>query len=275
MVKYLARAKVNLCLHIVGQRSDGMHLLDSIVVFPEIGDVLSGAAAHTLSLHIDGPFGQNLKGGADNLVLRAARAMSAPATALHLQKNLPLAAGIGGGSADCAATIRLLSDMWGIPHPAQDVLARLGADVPACMTAHPKRMQGIGDILAPLPALPDFWIVLVNADQSVATSTVFTALDKRQNVGISDLPSNFANTPEFFAFLSKQRNDMCRAAVTICPIIQDVLTELQAVENCALARMSGSGGTCFGLFEQPDTAQAAAQEIQERHPDWWVEMAKV
>ncbi len=275
MVKYLARAKVNLCLHIVAQRRDGLHLLDSLVVFPEIGDIIEGKASDTLRLHIDGPFGQNLEAEPDNLVLRAAHAMSPPPTALHLQKNLPLAAGIGGGSADCAATIRLLSDMWDIPHPAQDVLAHLGADVPACMTAHPIRMQGIGDILSPLPNLPDFWMVLVNANQSVNTAAVFAALDKRQNAEIADLPSDFADTIDFFNFLSKQRNDMYRAATGICPVIQDVLTELHAINACALARMSGSGGTCFGLFETPATAQAAVQDIQARHPDWWVQMAKV
>ena len=208
MPQELARAKVNLCLHVTGQRDDGLHLLDSIVVFPAIGDTLEAAPADTLTLEIDGPFGEGLSAGADNLVLRAARLLGGKGATLRLHKNLPVASGIGGGSADAAACVRLLCDMWGVPAPSIDALATLGADVPVCLGQSPVRMAGIGEVLTPLPKLPEFWMVLVNAGQGVETGAVFKAMQKRDHAGIGDIPDSFPTIESLFEFLVAQRNDM-------------------------------------------------------------------
>ncbi len=271
----LARAKVNLCLHVTGRRDDGMHLLDSIVVFPAMGDVLEAEFGDSLTLKIDGPFGEELDAGADNLVIRAARMLSDRGAALRLRKNLPVASGIGGGSADAAACIRLLSDMWDIDGPSLEELARLGADVPVCMAQAPTRMSGTGEKLVPIPSIPTFWIVLANAGQGVETGAVFGAITSRDNAGLANLPESFPEVSDLFDFLRGQRNDMQVAAIEICPIIADVLSALDNTQNCALSRMSGSGGTCFGLFYNEKGATAAAMDIRENHSDWWVVSAEV
>lgn len=273
MLQDLARAKVNLCLHVTGQRDDGLHLLDSLVVFPDVGDVLRVAPADTLTLDIDGPFAGDLKG--DNLVLQAARLLSDRGAAIGLEKNLPVASGIGGGSADAAAALRVLSNLWGIAIPAGDTLSGLGADVPVCMKQHPVRMQGIGDILTPLPPLPAFWIVLVNSGEGVNTGAVFQTMETRQNPPISTLRKAFPDCASLFAYLGQQRNDMQGAASRMSPVINTVLAQLSATPGCALARMSGSGGTCFGLYRTQDAAEAAAKAIQSAQPDWWVAAARV
>ncbi len=271
----LARAKVNLCLHVIGQREDGMHLLDSIVVFPAVGDVLEASAADNLTLKIDGPFGSGLDAGDGNLVTRAARTLGDKGAALRLRKNLPVASGIGGGSADAAASIRLLTDMWDVDVPSLEKLTDLGADVPACMAQAPTRMSGIGEKLVALPAMPNFWIVLANAGQGVETGAVFGAMKSRDNAGLSDIPESFQTVDNLFDYLRAQRNDMQAAAIEKCPIIADVLAAISATRNCALSRMSGSGGTCFGLFESEVDAVAAANEVRRSNPNWWVVSAEV
>lgn len=271
MLTEVARAKVNLCLHITGRRDDGMHLLDSVVVFPEIGDVLTATASENLSLDIDGPFGAGLSG--DNLILQAARLMGVSAK-LHLTKNLPVASGIGGGSADGAASVRLLSELTGSPMPSIQELSALSADIPVCLSQTPTRMRGIGESLSPLPPLPLFWIVLVNAGQEVNTGQVFAKMQSRDNSSIV-MPERFADFDGFVSFLSEQRNDMQSAAIGTCPIIADVLGAIAETQDCALVRMSGSGGTCFGLYATESTATKAASQIQSCHPDWWTKPAKV
>lgn len=275
MAQELARAKVNLCLHVTGRRADGMHLLDSIVVFPDVGDVLKAETADKLSLAIDGPFGANLDAGTDNLVIRTAQMLSSKGAKLNLHKNLPVAAGIGGGSADAAACIRLFSKIWDMDTPPLDRLVELGADVPVCLMQVPVQMSGFGDILTPLPPLPRFWIVLVNSGQGVETSAVFKAMKSRDNATISNLPDSFPTPKVLFDFLRAQRNDMQASAINICPEITDVLKALEFTTNCELARMSGSGGTCFGLYETEEDALAASLEIRASHQDWWVVSAKV
>jgi 4-diphosphocytidyl-2-C-methyl-D-erythritol kinase len=271
----LARAKVNLCLHVTGRREDGMHLLDSIVVFPAMGDVLEAEIGDSLTLEINGPFGKGLDAGADNLVIRAARILGNEGAALRLRKNLPVASGIGGGSADAAACIRLLSNMWNVDVPSLESLTDLGADVPVCMAQAPTHMSGIGEKLTPIPAMPKFWIVLANAGQGVETGAVFKAMTSRDSAGLSSLPESFLTVESLFDFLRAQRNDMQAAAIEICPVIAEVLNALEAAQNCALSRMSGSGGTCFGLFDNEAGAAAAALEIGGNHPDWWVVSAEV
>lgn len=258
----LARAKVNLSLHITGKRADGYHLLDSIVVFPEVGDVLQRGGK---GLRISGPFGAGLSAD-DNLVQKAAALLGVPPD-IHLEKNLPVASGIGGGSADAAATLRLMAD-GALP----DGLS-LGADVPACLLSKPLRMQGIGEQLTLLPPLPDYAIVLVNSGDPVSTAAIFAGLKRVDNSASMDIPADLT-APEFFAFLTKQRNDMQQAATQICPSISNVLAALKSQKGCALARMSGSGGTCFGLFETLAQAKNAAAEIKRTEPAWWAVAAK-
>ncbi len=258
----LARAKVNLSLHITGKRADGYHLLDSIVVFPEIGDVLTHEGK---GLSIGGPFAAGLPLH-KNLISDAAALLGASPD-IHLEKNLPIASGIGGGSADAAATLRLLAK-GAVP----DGLS-LGADVPACVISKPLRMQGIGEQLTLLPSLPDYAIVLANNGAPVSTAAVFAALEQVDNPASPTLPEGL-NTAAFFSFIAGQRNDMQRAAGQLCPNISDVLKALHGQQNCALARMSGSGGTCFGLFETVAEAKGAAAEIKRAQPGWWVVAAK-
>lgn len=271
----LARAKVNLCLHVTGQREDGMHLLDSIVVFPDVGDELQAEPSQALALAIDGPFGANLDDGDDNLIIRAARMLSNQGARLRLRKNLPVASGIGGGSADAAACIRLLSNMWDVDIPSVERLANLGADVPVCLAQVSVRMSGIGENLTPLPNLPSFWIVLVNVGQGVETGAVFKAMTSRDNASMSSIPEDFKSSEALFEFLRAQRNDMQASAIEICPAIADALEALEATDKCALARMSGSGGTCFGLYATNDDALAASRAISANNPDWWVVSAQV
>ncbi|OUS04382.1 4-(cytidine 5'-diphospho)-2-C-methyl-D-erythritol kinase [Rhodobacterales bacterium 52_120_T64] len=271
----LARAKVNLCLHVTGRREDGMHLLDSIVVFPAVGDMLEASEADDLTLEIAGPFGNGLDAGDGNLVIRAARMLSNKGAALRLRKILPVASGIGGGSADAAASIRMLTDLWDVNSPALETLTDLGADVPVCMAQVPTRMSGIGEKLAALPTLPKFWIVLCNARQGVETGAVFRAMKSRDNPSLSQTPESFPTVDNLFEYLRAQRNDMQTAAIESCPIIADVLSAIEATRNCALSRMSGSGGTCFGLYAAEVAADEAAKEICENHPDWWVVSAQV
>ena len=280
-----APAKVNLYLHIGGRRADGYHLLNSLVVFPAVGDRVSTApgsvaerSGQGLSLEIDGPFGVYLSAEPDNLVLRAARALAAahrltPNAALRLKKNLPIASGIGGGSSDAAAALHLLSRLWDVTIP--DALAlTLGADVPVCLTApRPHLMAGIGERLTAAPSMPECWMVLANPNVAVATGAVFAALDQRDKPPGPPLPA--AGLPDFPAlidWLAHQRNDLQSAAISICPAIAEVLA---ALGDASIARMSGSGASCFALYANEAGAEAQSKRLRRTHPDWWVAVAPV
>jgi 4-diphosphocytidyl-2-C-methyl-D-erythritol kinase len=269
-----APAKVNLYLHVTDRRADGYHLLDSLVVFAGIGDVLEATCSDTLSLRVEGPFAAGLADEPDNLVLRAARASAAaadvPARArLVLHKNLPVASGIGGGSADAAAALRLLNRLWDL-RPDPSAMARLalalGADVPVCLAGRASRMSGIGEQLAAAPRLPDCGILLVNPGVAVATADVFRA---RRGVWSSSapLPASWPDATSLADRLRQLHNDLEPAAVALQPVIGKVLAALTEIAGCRLARMSGSGATCFGLFDTPEIAAHAAAQIQ--HPGWW------
>jgi 4-diphosphocytidyl-2-C-methyl-D-erythritol kinase len=268
----MGRAKVNLFLHILGRRpEDGYHLLDSLAVFPPIGDVVSAVPASGLSLHLTGPFGAMLATEPDNLVLRAANALAAaagraPAVRLTLDKRLPVASGIGGGSADAAATLRLLAQLWGVAADLPALAAGLGADVPVCLDQVPARMGGVGGALGPAPALPKAGIVLVNPGIHVATGMVFRA---RQGAygSVAALPARWADAAAMAADLTMLRNDLQPAAVALHPPIGHVLAALAADPACLLARMSGSGATCFGLYADPASALRAASALA--RPGWW------
>lgn len=274
-IEVFAPAKLNLALHVTGQRADGYHLLDSLVVFAGVGDRVTAAPAGTLSLTVTGPEGAGLSAGDDNLVLRAARAFGARRGArITLDKRLPVASGIGGGSADAAATLTALSRLWNLPLPGAEKVLALGADVPVCLAGRPARMGGIGEALARPPALPDMAVVLVNPRVAVATPAVFRALARKDNAPLEPPPPAFATVGDLSAWLARQRNDLEAPAISLSPVIADVLHAIEAT-GPLLARMSGSGATCFGIFPTIGEAAAAAARIAARNAGWWVEAAPV
>jgi len=267
MLRSFAPAKVNLFLHVTGKRADGYHLLDSLAVFPAIGDEVTATQAATLSLTIDGPFGAPLQAEPDNLLLRAARALHPSAgAALTLTKNLPVASGIGGGSADAAAALRLLSRLWNLQTKLHEPALTLGADVPVCLARQPARMGGIGDILAPAPQLPPFGILLANPGIAVPTPAVFRARSGPFTPPAT-LPAAWPNAAAMAATLTACTNDLQTPAITLQPIIADLLTTLTLLPGALLARMSGSGATCFAIFATPAAAAHAATLIP--NPSWW------
>lgn len=278
-----AHAKINLHLHVVGRRDDGFHLLDSLVVFAGVYDRLSAGPADGLSLSVGGPFGEALRGDdmSSNLVLRAARLLhagfgDAPAgAALLLEKTLPVASGIGGGSADAAACLRLLCRLWAERRPEREpdparlhsIATSLGADVPVCLAQTPARMGGIGELLAPAPEMPDCFMVLVNCGLAVSTPSVFAARAPGFRPP-ARLPEYWSDAAAMAADLRLLSNDLEQAAIALCPAIADVLTAIGAQPGCLLSRMSGSGATCFGLFATRPAADTAADRL--RRPGWWV-----
>lgn len=268
-----APAKINLALHVTGRRADGYHLLDSLVAFAGVGDVVTAEPAGGLSLAVTGPEAAGLSSGDDNLVLRAARAFDAPGGArLVLEKHLPQASGIGGGSADAAAALRVLAGLWGraLPDPARVLV--LGADVPVCLAGRTTRMGGIGEVLAKAPHLPPVHAVLCNPRQPLETPAVFAALQRRDNPPLPDLPG-WRDAVELAGWLGTTRNDLEAAAIAAAPVVARVLDALAAQEGCLLARMSGSGATCFGLFAGAQGAEAAARRIARAEPGWWLRAA--
>ena len=274
-LRELAPAKINLFLHVTGKRADGYHYLDSVVVFAGAADVLTVEPAEDFSLSLTGPFAAALEGEANNLVLRAGRALArwegmAPAAHLTLEKNLPVASGIGGGSADAAAALRLLSRFWNLDIPRADLLAiaaRLGADVPVCLTTRQTRMSGIGEILSEAPVPPRCGILLVNPGLSLATPDVFAARSGGFSPPDALLPEAWMSAATMASDLSRLRNDLEPAAIGLCPAIADVLAAMKETYGFLLARMSGSGATCFGIYPSPETARAAATALA--RPGWW------
>ncbi|MFZ5965244.1 4-(cytidine 5'-diphospho)-2-C-methyl-D-erythritol kinase [Thalassococcus sp. BH17M4-6] len=268
-----APAKVNLSLYLTGLRDDGYHLIDSLVVFAEVGDDLSVSPARELRLQVDGLFAKGVPTDAANLVLRAAeqlremRGVTAGA-AIRLTKNLPHGGGIGGGSSDAACAIRLLSELWGCaPLTAQEALP-LGADVPVCLTApRAMRMRGIGEVLTPAPMQPTGWLVLVNPGVGVPTGRVFDLHDRLNE--FSSIGMDAPGTGRFADWLAQQRNDLTPVAChpDIAPVVQDVLAALRGWSD--IAEMSGSGSTCWGWFDAEETATDCAAGIAADHPDWW------
>lgn len=275
-VTEFAPAKVNLCLHVTGQRADSYHLLDSLVVFAGVGDTVTAAPAAGLSLAIAGPEGGTLGNDPGNLVLKAARAIGVDA-ALGLWKALPVASGIGGGSADAAAALRALSRLTGKPLPNPDAVLALGADVPVCLTGAPSRMRGVGEVLSPLPRLPALWVVLANPRVPVPTPAVFAALSLRDNPPVPDIPPDSLRSAAGFAawLAAATRNDLAAPAQGLAAGLATVQAALAATTGCLLARMSGSGGTHFGLYASETAASEAARALSASWPDWWVAPAAV
>ncbi len=265
--KAFAPAKINLTLHVTGQRADGYHLLDSLVMFASVGDRITARAADKTSLIVNGPMAAGVPQGSSNLALRAAELMGVTAS-VRLYKNLPHAAGLGGGSSDAAATLRALSQLSGRPVP--DNAIDLGADIPVCLLAKSARMRGIGDEITPAPDLPRLYAVLVNPNLPVPTATVFKQLKKRDNAPMpTDLPK-LKKASSLIEWLGGMRNDLQSAAIKAEPGIAQVFNALEVTPGCLLMRMSGSGGTCFGLYANRETAASAAGRLREEYPGWWV-----
>lgn len=267
MVKVLAPAKVNLTLHVTGRREDGHHILDSLVMFADKGDRITLSPSDTTTLSVDGPLAEGVPVDDSNLMIRAARLMGVSA-AMRLRKKLPHAAGIGGGSSDAAATLRALSEFSGKPIP--ETAIQLGADVPVCLLARTARMRGIGQVVEPVPEMPTLHAVLVNPRLPVLTREVFRRLKKHDNPPMPDELPTGGTAAELIEWLGEMRNDLEAPAIEAEPVIRQVFDTLAVTPGCALARMSGSGGTCFGLYSDAETAASAAGRLKEQHPGWWV-----
>ncbi len=267
-----ALAKINLSLHVVGRRHDGYHLLDSLVSFADIGDSLDFRHARELSLVACGRFSLALPDDRDdNLVVRAARWFKRSAgAAITLEKSLPVASGMGGGSADAAATIRGLARLWNVPVPPAAETEFLGADVPVCMESVTARVRGTGEIIEPVTCLPPFPIVLVNPGRRVHTSLVFGANDVCGSAGDRVVPpSRNLNLADAVEWLGCLRNDLETIAARLEPSIIEVRRALRAT-GAGLVRMTGSGATCFGVYTDRKAARTARSVIQKGQADWWV-----
>lgn len=261
-----AAAKINLTLHVTGQRQDGYHLLDSLVMFADIGDRVT-VGAGTPALHVQGPFAAGVPVGPDNLVMRAAALIGAE-VAVTLDKQLPVAAGIGGGSSDAAACLRAVSRMTGRSVPGD--LMPLGADVPVCLLARAARLRGIGEDVTPIPSIPTLDAVLVNPGVGVSTPEIFRHLENRHNCAMPTRWPHFGTAETLTRWLATQRNDLEGPATAVAPVIEEVLRHIAATKDCGLARMSGSGATCYGLYPDPSRAAAAARMLSRTRPDWWI-----
>lgn len=268
-----APAKINLALHVTGKRPDGYHLLESLVVFTRFGDRLTASLAEADSLHVTGPFGEGLPVDQSNLVSRARDAFReqfplCPPVKLVLEKNLPLASGIGGGSSDAAATLRALSRLCGNDIDLAEIGISLGADVPMCLAARPLIAKGIGENLRPVANMPELPMVLVNPGTHVPTPAVFSELASASNPPLPSLPEKLDFTT-LIAWLNNTRNDLQPAAEALAPAISETMAALQSTVP-AFARMSGSGATCFGIYENRAIAERAAFVIRARSLGWFV-----
>lgn len=280
-----APAKVNLALHVTGRRPDGYHELESLVVFADVADELLVREARKDRFTVTGPFAEAAGSGEGNLVLRALKAFRAQwpghapdALDIELVKNLPVAAGLGGGSADAAAMLRLLAGLGEAEITIRDLMPvalSLGADVPACLVSRPLEVRGVGEILHPLRTFPALHLVLVNPLVPVVTADVFRRLENRQNPPMPPLPDPLTRPAQLGLWLGETRNDLEPPARALVPAIGRLIDGLARCDGAVLARMSGSGGTVFGLFASAAQAHQAAHDIRAQFPGTWVAAAPV
>jgi 4-diphosphocytidyl-2-C-methyl-D-erythritol kinase len=285
-VSVQAYAKINLWLHVVGRRADGYHLLDSLVVFADVGDTVvvslsCDGSTRLFPLVIDGPFAAALPTDHRNLVVRAAEALAMRAgaavspVALRLTKRLPPASGIGGGSADAAATLKALISIWQLSMDGAElgqIALSLGADVPVCLAGRPARVGGVGERIGPAPALPPAWFVLANPGIELATPEVF----RRRSGPFSEpaqVPAALNDAPALASLLATTGNDLTAAAIDLAPQVGEVLAALAALDGALIARMSGSGATCFAMFAAHGKAEAGAARLRAAQPNWWITAA--
>lgn len=277
-ISVLAPAKINLCLHVGWEREDGYHDLESFVTFADYGDRIFLEGADEMSVSVVGPFASGLPDSSDNIVLRAAGLLAgqskvARGARITLQKNLPVASGLGGGSADAAAILRGLSIIWdcGLERKEMHELANsLGADVPVCLYSVTAWIEGRGERVATLPPLPKLPLLLVNPALPLSTAEVFSRLDRRAGVGLALPQARFDDGRSLAAFLRSTTNDLETPARLMAPEIGNVLEEIAGMRGCHIARMSGSGATCFGIFGNRKSLRLAALLLRQSHPQWWV-----
>jgi 4-diphosphocytidyl-2-C-methyl-D-erythritol kinase len=282
-INIFAPAKINLFLHITGRRPDGYHLLDSMVVFADIGDEIAIEDATSFSLTVDGPFGKDLDPTHQNSITAAVHliakfAQHSPQLRVKLTKNLPVASGIGGGSSNAAATLLACQRLWQLPHlpTTEEIVTTLGADVPVCLRRRPTHMKGIGDILSDVGNVPAVDVVLINPGTALPTARVFKSYDGAFSPPLADLPAaGWGNSDELTHLIQTTRNDLEKPAIALIPTIRDVLENLSAQPGCRVARMSGSGATCFGIFPTPAEAKQAALDIAQAHATWWVKAGRL
>lgn len=283
-----APAKVNLTLHITGRSNNGYHTLDSLVVFVSVGDFISGQGLQDrdhISLITTGPIAKDLPEDNENLVLKAAHtlkticlqnALNNKGVILRLHKSLPVMSGLGGGSANAAAVLRVLMQLWQLPPLpllANDPLVALGSDVPVCLSCLPQRLSGIGEKVSPIQGLPPFALTLVKPQAGFTSKRAFACV---KNPNLDPMPKklpNFNDACSFGAWLSAQRNDLETIVTEQLPDVGHVLRKLAQTQHCLLSRMSGSGTTCFGLYESYAQAETAALQIKQHYPDWWIAVA--
>ncbi|MBI4275827.1 MAG: 4-(cytidine 5'-diphospho)-2-C-methyl-D-erythritol kinase [Rhizobiales bacterium] len=276
-----APAKVNLTLRVAGRRADGFHDIESLVVFADLHDRLTFIPGDELGLSLSGPTAAATGPASDNLVLKAALALAREVRGLRtgrfiLDKQLPVAAGLGGGSADAAAALRLLARTNALDTNDPRLMAAAaatGADIPICVDPRARLMRGRGDELSPALQLPRLSAVLANPGTMIATKDVFTAFDAsagyRQRLPAIELDDIPQDHEALLKFLTIHGNDLEPAAITLAPVVAEVLSDMRTLPGCELARMSGSGATCFGIFDESHTA-SAARTLKEKHPAWWV-----
>jgi 4-diphosphocytidyl-2-C-methyl-D-erythritol kinase len=281
-IRVFAAAKINLLLHVGDSRSDGYHELQSIMAFADVGDEVLIAPGEGLTLEIEGPFAEALKGEADNIVLKAARALATRAgiaanAHITLTKNLPISSGLGGGSTDAAATLRGLCKLWHVTLTEADlqgIAISLGSDVPVCLKGRPCWVEGIGEKLSVIPIFPALHVVLANPGVPVSTAHAYRTIRARSGIA-RERPATFRDANALIGFLETANNDLEEPAAAIAPVVRDVMEAFDADDATLLARMSGSGATCFGIYDSPQIAREAAARIAAAHPGWWVKAAKL
>lgn len=288
IIREFAPAKINLTLHITGRREDGFHLLESFVAFADVGDEIAVNVQEGFDISVSGPFAGRLENEPDNIALEAAISFvygfgnRLPGVHVDLVKNLPIAAGMGGGSSDAAAVIRALAYLVDekVSKTAADQLAAgLGADVTVCLDPDAAFMSGIGNIVTPLPKLPEVYAVLVNPNIKMLTGAVFAALAvpgaiRRDEVGLKPEHA-FVDVVDLVEFVSSCRNDLEAPAIRMCREIFEVKEALSGADGCLIARMTGSGATCFGIYDNEQNAHQAAEAISEEAPGWWVRACRL
>lgn len=280
-LREMAAAKINLYLHVTGRRANGYHELDSWVVFAEIGDTLEAAKSDALRVEIQGVYAHSVPKD-DNSIIKAARALAAhykvvQGATITLTKRLPVAAGIGGGSADAAAALRLLVRLWGLAPRAGELealAASLGADVPVCLRSESLYMNGVGEVLSDAPVCTGWPVVLVNPGKALSTPQVFGAREGDFSSAMRH-PSEFASLGGGVQFLRQAKNDLQPAAVSLVPEVEMVLAALDVQGGCLMSRMSGSGATCYGIYTTQEDARQAATRLAAAYPEWWVQESKL
>ena len=265
-------------MHINKRLSSGFHIIDSLIDFANLGDTITVCPSNKLTLSVTGPFSPGLSTGKDNLVIKAAELLATfagmkPKAKIELKKNLPVASGIGGGSADAAATLKSLSVLWGIQPSSDDLnklATELGADVPVCLKGVTSFVKGADADITTAPALPNYWLVLVNPNQPVSTKEVF-ANRKGSFTSTPTFNYNFNKAEELAKVLTGFNNDLTSAATLIAPIINNVLDALKETHGQLLTRLSGSGATCFALYASKYAATSAAKRLKNKYPSWWIQ----